>query len=382
MKDYLINILTDDEKKAYLQSTNKLITNLKNAQFPNGWQKKGNYKYTSTLFWLNSIHVNPVADGQTFITDFIPINKPSMFIMSRQSNHPKGSDGNIQKRQTRGIPNVFRDIYFFPSNDYISNDGTVVIINSNHLYNDSDCQQIREAMINMYQNGTFVHPFIADASKQEPMTFTNGIPDVNRISNQSRKGQKKITNKKGNKKKGGKGGNNTPSTPVQPRLNRENTMKKNTIRLNENTLKQIVAESVKKVLKEYELSDREKDIMRGYWGDIENRRMPKQKYEPVNPQSWKKSTPNNQTPKHYSYNSNLNEEGEGIEMMGSIPSESYGKYGNLMEKLDDVGNKEIDYILKDRTRFSNNGTFSSKQVYEMLNSLKTTMIHALDTRYW
>lgn len=164
--------------------------------------------------------------------------------------------------------------------------------------------------------------------------------------------------------------------------NESMNMKKNVVKLNENTLKQIVAESVKKVLKEYELSDREKDIMRRYWSDIENRRMSKQKYEPVNPQSWKKSTPNNQTPKHYSYNSNLNEEGEGIEMMGSIPSESYGKYGNLMEKLDDVGNKEIDYILKDRTRFYNNGTFSSKQVYEMLNSLKKTMIHALDTRYW
>ena len=78
------------------------------------------------------------------------------------------------------------------------------------------------------------------------------------------------------------------------------------------------------MLKEYELSDREKDIMRGYWGDIENRRMPKQKYEPVNPQSWKKSTPNNQTPKHYQYDnqySQMKESAGGIDLMFDRQSE-------------------------------------------------------------
>lgn len=106
-------------------------------------------------------------------------------------------------------------------------------------------------------------------------------------------------------------------------------MKKNTIRLNENTLRQIVAESVKRILKE---------------------------------------------------------DGEGIEMMDSIPSESYGKYGELMEKLDEEGDKGIEFILKqngmlDGQNFSTK-QFSAEQVYAMLILLKDSLIHALDTRYW
>ena len=106
-------------------------------------------------------------------------------------------------------------------------------------------------------------------------------------------------------------------------------MKKNVVKINENTLRQIVAESVKKVLKE---------------------------------------------------------EGEGVEMMGSVPSESYGKYGNLMERLDEEGDKAIEYLLQkngmlDGRDFSTK-QFSAEQVYGMLSSLKSSLIHALDTRYW
>lgn len=106
-------------------------------------------------------------------------------------------------------------------------------------------------------------------------------------------------------------------------------MKKNIVKLNENTLKQIVAESVKKVLKE---------------------------------------------------------EGEGIEAMGSVPSNYYGKYGELMEKLDEEGDKEIEFILQKygmlNGRNFSNKTFTSEMVYSFLQQLKNSMIHQLDTRYW
>lgn len=100
---------------------------------------------------------------------------------------------------------------------------------------------------------------------------------------------------------------------------------KNTVKLNEAQLKKIVAESVKKVLKE---------------------------------------------------------EGEGIEMMGSVYDEGYGKYGFLMDKLDEEGSKEIEFILNDVTRFSKNGTYTSEQVHVMLDRLKDSMIRSLDTRFW
>ena len=101
-------------------------------------------------------------------------------------------------------------------------------------------------------------------------------------------------------------------------------MKKNTIKLNESQLRDIVAESVKIVLKE---------------------------------------------------------EGEGIEMMGSVPSESYGKYGNLMEKLDEVGDIEITRILHDCEKHGMDNKMLIR-INDILYSFKGTLIHALDTRYW
>lgn len=64
-------------------------------------------------------------------------------------------------------------------------------------------------------------------------------------------------------------------------------------KISESKLHKIISESIKKVLKEHELSDREKDIMRGHWSDIENRRMPKQKY-PFNSQPSKHQSYANQ----------------------------------------------------------------------------------------
>lgn len=57
-------------------------------------------------------------------------------------------------------------------------------------------------------------------------------------------------------------------------------MAKKQIRLNENELKSLIKESVINFLNENmdKLSDREKDIMRGYWSNVEDMRMPKQKY--------------------------------------------------------------------------------------------------------
>lgn len=57
-------------------------------------------------------------------------------------------------------------------------------------------------------------------------------------------------------------------------------MAKKQIRLSESDLKSIIRESVVKFLNENidKLSDREKDIARGYWSSVENMRMPKQKY--------------------------------------------------------------------------------------------------------
>ena len=106
-------------------------------------------------------------------------------------------------------------------------------------------------------------------------------------------------------------------------------MKKNTIKINENTLKQIVTESVKKI---------------------------------------------------------FNEEGEGIEPMGSAPSDSYGKYGELMAKLDEEGDREIEFILQKygmlNGRNFSNKTFTSEMVFNFLQQLKSSMIDTLDTRYW
>ena len=106
-------------------------------------------------------------------------------------------------------------------------------------------------------------------------------------------------------------------------------MKKNVVKINESTLKQIVTESVKKILKE---------------------------------------------------------EGEGIEAMGSAPSDSYGKYGELMAKLGEEGDKEIEFILQKygmlNGRSFSNKTFTSEMVANFLEQLKSFMIHTLDTRYW
>ena len=113
--------------------------------------------------------------------------------------------------------------------------------------------------------------------------------------------------------------------------NNENqkNMKKNIVKINENTLMQIVAESVKKILKE---------------------------------------------------------EGEGIEAMGNAPSKSYGKYGELMEKLDKEGDKEIEFILQENGMLNgrnfSNKSFTGEMVYSFLQQLKSSMIHQLDTRYW
>lgn len=78
----------------------------------------------------------------------------------------------------------------------------------------------------------------------------------------------------------------------------------------------------------------------------------------------------------------LNEEGEGIEAMGSAPSNGYGKYGFLMHKLDEEGDKAIEFILQDAQKFAHNGMFTTGQVDNLLQRLKSSMIHSLDTRYW
>ena len=105
-------------------------------------------------------------------------------------------------------------------------------------------------------------------------------------------------------------------------------MKKNTVKLNESQLRKIIAESVKRALKE---------------------------------------------------------EGEGIEAMGSAPSECYGKYGELMEKLDEEGDKEIEFILQKNGMLNGRNfsdkSFTSEMVYSFLQQLKSSMIRQLDTRY-
>lgn len=101
-------------------------------------------------------------------------------------------------------------------------------------------------------------------------------------------------------------------------------MKQNIVKLNENTLRQIVAESVKKVLKE---------------------------------------------------------NGEGTEIMGSAPSEGYGKYGKLMEKLDEVGDIEITRILHDCEKRGMDKDLLNR-INGILYAFKGTLIHSLDTRYW
>jgi hypothetical protein len=57
-------------------------------------------------------------------------------------------------------------------------------------------------------------------------------------------------------------------------------MAKKQIRLNESELKNLIRESVINFLNENmdKLSDRENDIMRGYWSSVDDMRMPKQKY--------------------------------------------------------------------------------------------------------
>ena len=103
-------------------------------------------------------------------------------------------------------------------------------------------------------------------------------------------------------------------------------MKKNTIKLNENQLRQIVAESMKKILKE---------------------------------------------------------QGEGIQAMGSAPSESYGKYGELIKKLDEEGDKAIERLLQRYGGMTNGGSFlnkpfNSELVYGILIRFKSFMIYLLE----
>ena len=101
-------------------------------------------------------------------------------------------------------------------------------------------------------------------------------------------------------------------------------MEKNVVKINENTLRQIVAESVKKVLKE---------------------------------------------------------EGEGVEMMGSVHGESYGKYSELMKRLEDVSDVEIPRILHDCEKHGMDNDMLNR-VNGILHGFAGTLIHSLDTRYW
>ena len=113
-----------------------------------------------------------------------------------------------------------------------------------------------------------------------------------------------------------------------PRWNKEYMFSLKKDDINENTIRKIVAESVKKVLKE---------------------------------------------------------EGEGIEAMGSAPSEGYGKHESLMYKLDEEGNKEIEFILQKNGMLNGRNftskSFTSEMVYSFLQQLKSSMIRQLDTRY-
>ena len=77
----------------------------------------------------------------------------------------------------------------------------------------------------------------------------------------------------------------------------------------------------------------------------------------------------------------LKEEGEGIEAMGNSTSESYGKYGKLMEKLDEVGDIEIARILHDCEKRGMDKDMMNR-INGILYGFKGTLIHSLDTRYW
>lgn len=159
-KRLLINVIDDATKQKYIKVSERVKARIENIQFPHDWQKQGDYKYTSSLFWHMTFGINPAADGHTFIIDFIPVYNPNMFIMNRDSNHPKGKPQNVQKNKTKGEPNKFIDISFSLSDDYILPDGDTFILSANHLYNDEDVESIKKSIISMLENGEFKHPFI------------------------------------------------------------------------------------------------------------------------------------------------------------------------------------------------------------------------------
>ena len=161
-KKLLINVIDEATKQKYIKVSEKVKAHIESTLFPRGWQKQGDYKYTSSAFWYNTLGINPVADGHTFIIDFIPVNNPNIFIMNRDSNHPKEKPQNVQKNKTKGEPNKFIDIFFSLSDDYISPDGNTVILNANHLYADADVESIMKSIISMLENGEFKHPFISN----------------------------------------------------------------------------------------------------------------------------------------------------------------------------------------------------------------------------
>ena len=79
----------------------------------------------------------------------------------------------------------------------------------------------------------------------------------------------------------------------------------------------------------------------------------------------------------------LKEEGEGIQAMGSAPSESYGKYGELIKKLDEEGDKAIERLLQRYGGMTNGGSFlnkpfNSELVYGILMRFKSFMINLLE----
>lgn len=212
----LFNIIDEKTKQKYIEKGNVCKTHVQQGISPEKYRIPNNSKASATYLWSNLLQVAPCMDGHTFIITFIPQSNPNIIVRARFSNHPCGGRKNWDKYETIGEPNKRVDIYFFnqtdnntPVDGYENN-----LINNSHIYNDDDITKLCAALTNFFTTGIFIHPFVNSTSIQENKQYRN--------------------------------------------TNTE--MKKQTIKLNESQLRNIIKESIKNILREGYLNDGDQDI--------------------------------------------------------------------------------------------------------------------------
>lgn len=182
-------------------------------------------------------YIGLVPDGKSHYNYFIPIQQDIVFLL-RMSNHNNENEDLYNRYEKKGRPDA-RYIIYFQGSSYSPLFSGIFCEAKHYVYNyptnglDSEEDAIRflSSLKELFIKGQAIFR----GAEEEPRQSNNDI-----ISQWNRTVDKNIE------------------------TNESKNMKNNVVKINENTLRQIVAESVKKVLKETEL-DYDMDNFSGRW---------------------------------------------------------------------------------------------------------------------